>query len=500
MSRLTALMRRRPSERGFTLIELLVVIIILGVLAAVVVFAVNGVGDKGKSNAVKIDARTIRTAQEAFCAKKGRYGIGTELVAEGLLSDLPEYNAVTAAQDGGPCNGWSYSINATTAGGGTAAQERGPGEWTALSNPPHGSFDLTRLASGRVLSIGSYEPTTGYLWSPSTGTWTPVASNGFGENSFPFHQRAVLLRDDLDTPGNQCGNNCNKVLEHTASCGSSFCAPPWNLFDETVPGWEVLPKAPTSPSNGFDIRVAIQLLGGPTKCGTHCGKVLIFSQNGSRAELYNPADNSFVEIPYTAATQAASLATLLPDGRVLMLGYEQTPDVVGSAMVFDPITAGGSFTDVTDPDFFHMPSNGPVVLPSGDILFGSTNSQGPGSPEIYHPVAGGPGTWETVPNCGDSEKSCSLLSSLVDGKVIAMAVGTDDRPPSRFFPSPTSFVFDPATKTWSTSGDIIKPTSAADAVLLDPAEGPCEPYCGKVLIAGYDSEPEGTPSMEYYTP
>jgi prepilin-type N-terminal cleavage/methylation domain-containing protein len=69
----------REKEEGFTLIELLVVIAILGILAGVVVFAVQGLGDKGQANACKIDTRTIKTAEEGFFSQLNRYGTMDEL-------------------------------------------------------------------------------------------------------------------------------------------------------------------------------------------------------------------------------------------------------------------------------------------------------------------------------------------------------------------------------------------------------------------------------------
>lgn len=51
MTRLQERLWNLREDQGFTLIELLVVITILGILAAVVVFSVGGLGDKGQASA-----------------------------------------------------------------------------------------------------------------------------------------------------------------------------------------------------------------------------------------------------------------------------------------------------------------------------------------------------------------------------------------------------------------------------------------------------------------
>ena len=63
----------REDEGGFTLIELLIVIVILGVLAAVVVFSVSGITDRGDTAACKTNVTTARTAVEAYRAKNGTW-------------------------------------------------------------------------------------------------------------------------------------------------------------------------------------------------------------------------------------------------------------------------------------------------------------------------------------------------------------------------------------------------------------------------------------------
>lgn len=76
-------------QDGFTLIELLIVIVILGILAAIVVFAVGGITNRGQTSACAADKKTLQVAQEAYFAKNSSYAAdAAALKAAGFLNDV----------------------------------------------------------------------------------------------------------------------------------------------------------------------------------------------------------------------------------------------------------------------------------------------------------------------------------------------------------------------------------------------------------------------------
>ena len=93
----------RRNEDGFTLIELLIVIVILGVLAAIVVFSVRGIQDRGNLAACKSDVATTQTAVEAYYAKLGNYPTLAALSTAGnnqFLRSAPTYVNAVDTTDG----------------------------------------------------------------------------------------------------------------------------------------------------------------------------------------------------------------------------------------------------------------------------------------------------------------------------------------------------------------------------------------------------------------
>jgi prepilin-type N-terminal cleavage/methylation domain-containing protein len=70
------------SSRGFTLIELLVVIAIIGILAAVILAALNAARSKGGDGAIKSNLGTVRT-QATLYRDDNNNAFGTNVAAAG---------------------------------------------------------------------------------------------------------------------------------------------------------------------------------------------------------------------------------------------------------------------------------------------------------------------------------------------------------------------------------------------------------------------------------
>lgn len=214
------------------------------------------------------------------------------------------------------------------------------------------------------------------------------------------------------------------------------------------------------------------------------GKVLVAGGYGSipgaglgSAEIYDPASGTWEVTGSLATARGGHTATLLSNGKVLVVGGARHTVIssdIGSAELYDP--ASGTWT--TAGNWGPGTGHAAVLLPNGQVLvvggftrtiLGGGSSHGGAA--LFDPASG---TWTSTGSLATGRLS-HTATLLPNGKVL-VAGGTNS---VYGFPSlgilASAELYDPASGTWTPTGNLAGARSAHKATLLPG---------GKVLVAG----------------
>ncbi|HWM24340.1 MAG TPA: kelch repeat-containing protein [Chthoniobacterales bacterium] len=210
------------------------------------------------------------------------------------------------------------------------------------------------------------------------------------------------------------------------------------------------------------------------------GKVLVVGGYGrvgvrlGNAELYDPASGTWAATGGLAVVRANHAATLLPNGKVLVVGG--IFDV--STELYDPATGTWAATGSLG-----APRSNPTttLLPNGKVLVAGGNFDDISIVELYDPLNG---TW-TLTGSLTAERFAHTATLLPNGKVLVVGGYVSGHSVA------STELYDPATGTWAATGNLAAARAEHTATLLPN---------GKVLVAGGFAEGGAIADTELYDP
>jgi WD40 repeat protein len=189
------------------------------------------------------------------------------------------------------------------------------------------------------------------------------------------------------------------------------------------------------------------------------------------AELYDPRTRTFTPTGSMNEARAGQTATLLPNGKVLVIGGTNT-DILASAELYDPSTGNwvetGPMSIPREEHTATLLANGEVLVAGGYSCCDSYGSVNPvSSTELYDP---GTGLWTPTGSLLQARGHHSAVR-LNSGRVLVAGGEVYGAPLTQ------AELYDPGSGTWTATGPLSVPRVGASSVLLAD---------GTVLVAGGD--------------
>ncbi len=213
------------------------------------------------------------------------------------------------------------------------------------------------------------------------------------------------------------------------------------------------------------------------------GRVLVVGGLGvapmvTTAELYDPAAGTWTTIEGIPAPPSYHTATLLKDGKVLVAGGAYGFVSVPQAYLFDPatneFTATGELIHARDKHTATLLNDGRVLVAAGWFHYLGYNPFAQDTAEVYDPATG---TWTETGRLADPrERHTAAL--LPDGRVLVAGGQNDGFADVHVFA--TAEIYDAATGVWTPTGDMTVARAGHTATLL--------PNGQVLVVAGYNAE------------